>query len=205
VGLIYSHVLLEARREFAGGDPGLMASLSGSEYVSERHAIRLRYLNAVYEVSFPGGEIAGDRAGALNQNEETLLLQYLNQASGVPPAGRWMAFAELPNGMLHDAPFRVEAARPLAQFFDQRTQHLVRAAEQLGGHAIRLTGDAGVVVPVFPHILMAVLLWVGDDEFPARANMLFDAAAPGYLSTASLYVLGSCLSAHLQKIAGTPE
>ena len=107
--------------------------------------------------------------------------------------------------MLHDAPFRVEVARPLAQFFDQRAPHLVRAAGQLGGYAIRLTGDAGVVVPVFPRILLAVFLWVGDDEFPARANMLFDAAAPGYLSTASLYVLGSRLAAHLQKIAAPLE
>jgi hypothetical protein len=202
---MYKHVLLEARREFAGGDPGRMASLSGSEYVPERRSIKLCYLNVVYEVSFPDGEIAGDRAAELNQDEETLLLQYLSQASGISPAGRWMAFAELPNGMLHDAPFRVEVTRPLAQFFDQRPQHLIRAAKQLGGHDIRLTGDAGVVVPVLPRILLAVLLWVGDEEFPARANMIFDAAAPGFLSTASLFVLGGCLSTHLQQTAGTPE
>ena len=203
--MIYKHVLLEDRREFAGGDPGRMASLSGSEYVPERHAVRLRYLNAVYEVSFPDGEIAGDRAGELNQDEETLLLQYLSQASGGSTTGRWIAFAELPSGMLHDAPFRVEVTKPLAQLFDQRPQHLIWAAKQLGGHAIRLTGDAGVVVPVLPRILLAVLLWVGDEEFPARANMLFDAVSPGYLSTASLFVLGSCLSAHLQQMAGNPE
>lgn len=203
--MMYKHVLLEARREFAGGDPERMASLSGSEYVPERHAVKLRYLNAVYEVSFPDGEIAGERAGELNQDKEALLLQYLSQASGVPPAGRWMAFAELPSGMLHDAPFRVEVTKPLAQFFDQRPQHLIWAAKQLGGHAIRLTGDAGVVIPVLPRILLAVFLWVGDEEFPARVNMLFDAVSPGYLSTASLYVLGSCLSEQLQQMPGTPE
>ncbi len=196
------HVLVEARREFAGSDPGQMAKLSESEYVSERHVIRLRYLNAVYEVSFPAGEITGERAGELNKNEETLLLQYLSQASGVPPAGCWISFAELPNGMLHDIPFKVEVTRPLAQFFDQRPQDLIRAAGKLGGRESRLPGDASVVVPVFPRILAAVSLWVGDEEFPARANMIFDAAAPKYLSTASLYVLGSGLSIHLQQLAG---
>jgi hypothetical protein len=203
--LIYKHVLLEARRQFAGGDPARMASMSGADYVPERHVVKLCYLNSVYEVSFPDGAIAGDRARELNQDEEALLLQYLSQASGSPPAGRWIAFAELPSGMLHDAPFRVEATRPLAQFFDQRPQHLIQAARQLGGQPIRLTGDVGVVVPVLPQILLAVFLWVGDEEFPARANMLFDAVSPGYLSTASLFVLGSCLSVRLQQIAGALE
>jgi hypothetical protein len=203
--LIYKHVLLEARREFAGGDPGRMASLSGADYVPERHVVKLCYLNAVYEVSFPDGEIAGDRAGELDQDEEALLLQYLSQASGSSLTGRWIAFAELPSGMLHDAPFRVEAIRPLAQFFDQRPQHLIQAARQLGGQPIRLTGDVGVVIPVLPQILLAVFLWVGDEEFPARANMLFDAVSPGYLSTASLFVLGSFLSVRLRQIAGTLE
>jgi hypothetical protein len=197
---MYKHVLLEARREFAGGDPGRMASLSGSEYVPERHVVKLRYLNAVYDVSFPDGEITGDRAGELNQDEETLLLQYLSQANGGSPTGRWIAYAELPGGMLHDAPFRVEATRPLAQFFDQQSQRLIRAARQLGGHAIRLTGDVGVVVPALPRISLAVFLWMGDEEFPANASMLFDAVSPGYLSTAALFVLGSSLSEHLRQI-----
>ncbi|MGB9791761.1 MAG: DUF3786 domain-containing protein [Thermacetogeniaceae bacterium] len=34
------------------------------------------------------------------------------------------------------------------------------------------------------------MLWLGDEEFPATANMVFDSAAPSHLSTASLYVLG---------------
>jgi hypothetical protein len=175
-----------------------MASLSGSEYLPERHVIRLSYLNTVYEVSFPDGGITGDRAGELNQDEEALLLQYLSQASGTPLAGRWISFAELPGGMLHDAPFRVEAIRPLEQVFDQRPQQLVGAAGQLGGREIRLTGDASVAIPVLPRIMMAVSLWVSDEEFPARVNMLFDAAAPWYLSTASLYVLGANLSRRLR-------
>lgn len=195
-------VLIAARSEFAKGDPLQMARLSQSDYLTDRQVFMVCYLNAVYEIAFPGGGISGDRAGELNQNEEALLLQYLSQASGISPAGCWIAFAELPNGMLHDAPFRSEAITPLAQVFERQPQQLISTARRLGGAEIKLAGDVSVGIPVFPRLLMAVSLWLGDEEFPARANMIFDAAAPKYLSTASLYVLGMVLSVHLQQSAG---
>ena len=195
-------VLIAARGEFAKSDPVQMAKLSESEYLPDRQVIRLKYLNAVYEVSFPDGRISGDRAGGLTQSEEALLLQYLSQACGATLADRWMAFAELPHGMLHDAPFRAVAIEPLVKIFEQQPQLLIRVAGQLGGHEIKLAGDICVVIPVFPRITVAVSLWLGDEEFPTKANILFDAAAPKYLSTSSLYVLGTNLSEHLKQAAG---
>ena len=119
----------------------------------------------LYDVSFPSGEITGGLNGGLNKSEEALMLQYLSQASGVPSAGHWISFAELPNGMLHDIPFKVEVTRPLAQLFDRRPDDLIRAANWVGGQDIRLSGDVSIAVPVFPRILVAVILWVGDEEF----------------------------------------
>ena len=198
-------VLIAARDDFAKGDPVQMARLSQSEYLPERQVLRLCYLNSFYEVAYPGGTIMGDQAGKLTHSEEALLLQYLSQASGAPQAGRWIAFAELPNGMLHDTPFRAEGIAPLVQVFEGQPQQLIMAAQRLGGSAIKLAGDVAVVIPVFPRILLAVTLWLGDEEFPAKANMLFDAAAPRYLSTAALYVLGVDLSVHLRKQAAGQE
>lgn len=48
--------------------------------------------------------------------------------------------------------------------------------------------------------LMAFVLWSGDDEFAPQANILFDAAAPLYLTTAALWVLGVEVS---RKLRGT--
>ncbi|HBI26873.1 MAG TPA: hypothetical protein DDY25_03980, partial [Peptococcaceae bacterium] len=45
------------------------------------------------------------------------------------------------------------------------------------------------------------IFWVADEEFPARANMIFDASASHYLSTAALYVLGSVVARRLLKTA----
>ncbi len=206
-------VLSSARLEFAKADPERMADLSGSIYIPDRKAIRLRYLNADYDLSHPGGEVAPALPSSevapvvpsqeINRYEQALMLQYLGQASGRPPADRWVAFAELPNGMLHDAPFRAEAVAPLVHAFASQPRCLVEAAGQLGGWELHSIGDVAIAVPVFPRILLSALLWLGDDEFPPQGNILFDASAQGYLSTASLYVLGVNLSEYLRAAAAT--
>ena len=51
-------------------------------------------------------------------------------------------------------------------------------------------GDAGVVIPVFPRIPLAFILWEGGEEFAPRSIVLYDSVAEAYLDTAGLYVLG---------------
>jgi hypothetical protein len=48
-----------------------------------------------------------------------------------------------------------------------------KAAGQLNAVPIE-TGDAGFEFHVFPKVPMQMILWVGDDEFPPEANILFD-------------------------------
>ena len=47
-----------------------------------------------------------------------------------------------------------------------------------------------LVTDGLPGIALAVVYWRGDDEFDAEARVLFDAAAPHYLSTDGLAILG---------------
>ena len=44
---------------------------------------------------------------------------------------------------------------------------------------------------------MAVVIYEGDEEFSASANVLFDAAASNYLPTEDLAVLGGVLASRL--------
>ena len=44
---------------------------------------------------------------------------------------------------------------------------------------------------------MSIILYRGDDEFPAKANILFDDAAEHYLPTEDLAVLGEILAENL--------
>jgi hypothetical protein len=71
------------------------------------------------------------------------------------------------------------------------------AAQSLGG--IHLTGLPGVAYAFLPlpRIRLASILYPGDEEFPARASVLFDAAASHYMTTDGLALLGSGLVGRL--------
>lgn len=197
----YLDTLIEAKREFARHNPERMADSSGTEYDAKEKAIRIPYLNKAYKVFHPSGEIVAEEEPTdLALEEKALILQYLSQASGAPLAERWISYSELPNGMYHDRPFKVEAVAPLAKIFGGQPGKLLEVAQNFGGLELKV-GDAGVVIPVLPRILVAIILWVGDEEFPASANMVFDAAVSKYLSTAALYVLGSSITRRLREVA----
>jgi hypothetical protein len=54
---------------------------------------------------------------------------------------------------------------------------------------------------VLPRVWLAVVLHLADEEFPASANVLFDASASHYLPTEDLAVLGGMLTGRLIKSA----
>ncbi len=174
-----------------------MAELSGCLYRPEEGAIIVPYLSRDYKVYHPSGEIVPcEGAPELYHEEKILILQYLAQASGVPLAGRWIAYSELPGGMCHDLPCKIETVKPLAETFGRQPQKLLEAARRYGGSDLDL-GDVGVAISVFPRLRVAVFLWVGDEELPPSASFVFDAAASQYLSTAALYIVGSFVTRRL--------
>nr|NIP92808.1 DUF3786 domain-containing protein [Akkermansiaceae bacterium] len=50
----------------------------------------------------------------------------------------------------------------------------------LGGWALSF-GDASVELLPLPRIPVSLILWKGDDEFPSRADLLFDSSCEMHL------------------------
>lgn len=71
-----------------------------------------------------------------------------------------------------------------------------RAARALGGAPLAL-GDAAYAFAVLPQVSVAVVVWQGDDEFPASYRVLFDAAASHQLPTDACAIVGSTLTRRL--------
>jgi hypothetical protein len=55
-----------------------------------------------------------------------------------------------------------------------------------------------------PRIRQALALWPGDDDFPSRATVLFDAHSHHYMTTDGLALLGSGLARRVIR-AGSAE
>ncbi len=145
-------------------------------------------------VSYPQGVAGALGSGAPAHAAVTIaLLHYLTRADGTPPAGRWIAFRELPDGLFYAAAFASRAEAPLAAL---GLAALQRAAAALGGSPLAL-GDAGYAFAALPRLPLAVVVWAADEEFAAQASIFFDAAAGHYLATEDLAGLGESLARSL--------
>ena len=125
-------------------------------------------------------------------NTQGLFLYYLATADGTPAAQRWIAFRELPDGWLYQQAFQGYTGHVLAQQVGDDVAALAAACTALDGKALDL-GDCAYAFQVLPAVALALVYWRGDDEFDPEARVLFDAAAPHYLSTDGLAILGSHL------------
>lgn len=179
----------EAREVFLTKNRLEMADNSGGKLDSSNGDILISYLNQTCRVDKQAGVTPENPDFLLSRNEVTCILQYLAKCSGLPLRNKWISFLELPEGEHHFVPFQNEAMKPLAQKFGSDLPAFSRIGENLGGKPISM-GDMALSLPVLPKLPLALALWEGDEEFPPKANVLFDGVAPTCLTTAGLWVLG---------------
>lgn len=179
----------EAVKIFVDLSPEDVVARSGASYDEVLGVYLIKYFGESYTVDKKG--VVSRELGPLEVsfNDKTLILQYLNSASGLPPRGRWLSFLELPDGAHHYVPLQTDATTPLAEIFGLSVGDFKIAALSLGGTPISM-GHYAYSIPALPKLPLAVMLWEGDEEFAASCNILFDAVAPTHLTTAQLWVLG---------------
>ncbi len=172
-----------------------IAHLSGGRL--GKNGLELEFLGSKYLITpelavfRPDGEPA-------HAEEEAMLLDYLRNADGAEPAGRWLGFRELPHGHFYFRAFQGYTGDELVRRLD--SAGLRKAAERAGGKPVPL-GDLGYEFRPLPLIPIAVVWWEGDEEFPPKASLLFDANAVRYLPTEGLAILGRLLCRRLIKLA----
>ncbi|SFG44736.1 protein of unknown function [Desulfotomaculum arcticum] len=169
---------------------------SGAFFSKDHNHLIIDYYNRKHYVSVQSGEVTTASGDQVALNDATLILQYIIQCSGLPPRGRWISFLELPDGIHHYVPFLNDACNPISREFGNQPEKLLARSKLLGGIPASL-GDCSVIIPAFPKLPLVVVMWEGDDEFPPKATILFDAIAPQQLSTAALWVLGCELTKKL--------
>jgi hypothetical protein len=102
-----------------------------------------------------------------------LLLHYLSCDVPVSPTGELVSFRALPGGQFYFAPFQERTVKPLVERFgndlDELRARLGRFDHQLTSH-----GDLGARIHAMGKLHVTLVYHVGDDEFPAGANVLFD-------------------------------
>ncbi|MGQ9489122.1 MAG: DUF3786 domain-containing protein [Anaerolineae bacterium] len=194
--LAYDHAVAD----WAVADPARRAALAGC--ILTPAGVLVPYFGRPHVVTHPAGTALVQETGKpAHITIAIVLIHYLLKADGTPLADRWLAFRQLPDGMFYAQAFANHAEGPLAERFGNDVDGFRQAALALGGTELT-SGPAGGLAPpdaffrfqALPWLALAVQLWGGDEEFPGRARILFDAHAGHYLPTEDLAGLGDWLA-----------
>lgn len=196
----FRDALAQAQAEWAAADPARQAGRAGCR--ASAGGVAVPYFGRLHLVTHPDGGVSVD-GKPVHAAVAILVLHYLVRADGAPAAGAWQAFRDLPDGLFYAPSFADRAEAPIAVAFgggdpsDERDLEAFRgAATAAGGEALDLA-DASFSFQALPQLRLAALLWEGDEDFPAEARIVFDAAAGHYLPAEDLAGLGEALTRKL--------
>jgi hypothetical protein len=164
---------------------------SGARYLvtGSQKEIAIEYLNQLYRITMSNVEVLlANSKEEVPIRDRVLILHHLLSSKGTPIANKLIAFKELPGGDSYSRTFSKRAIEPLVEHFGEQPQVLIDIASKLGAHTVAY-GDVAVTVNAFNRVPITIVLWQGDEEFPAQGDILFDAAISDYLSTYDVAVL----------------
>lgn len=196
----YSAAYQSALENFRTTSLDAIRRYSGYALVDNR--IQVDFLGQHFEVAYPSGhfEPEPNPEGELPIFAQILILHYLSRSIPVEETGKLISYKEIPGGSIYIQPFTNRSIRPLVQTFGSKPEAMLDVGLRLGGSVVA-HGDAGVTIRVFPHVPITLVIWRGDDEFPASGSILFDASAAYILPTEDYAVLASFTAATLKRLA----
>lgn len=192
------------RKEIQATQPGRLAANCGGTLTNQK--IRLTYWGQAVEISWPDL-----KARKLSDESECsvydagMLLYYMREADGTPMAERWIGYRELPGGSFYSQAFQGYSGDRLARTYGERLEAYAKAAKTLGGISLPALPGAAYAFHPLPRIRLATILYPGDEEFQARASVLFDEAASHYMTTDGLALLGAGLVGRLIQAGKTED
>ncbi len=127
-------------------------------------------LGSEYRISHPDFCITG--APEPTNAERILFLRYLLDGKATASAGRFLAYQEFPWGEVYLQQFTGRCIRRFAFTYGGKPQALRDAMGHMPAREVA-KGDLGYDVDLMPNLTIRFLLWLGDDEFPPSAQILF--------------------------------
>jgi len=116
------------------------------------------------------------------------LVNYLLSEKNDTPTGVWISEKDLPGGTTF---FRGPHAIPtqtICSAFANDQELLKRKCEDLGGEPLQM-GDFAYSFRIIGSVSVALVFWLGDDEFPAEAKLLFDSSIAEIYQLDTVYAL----------------
>ena len=168
----------QAWEELAGCDPTDVCERAVVEYSEENgyvvpvfgHPIVVDVKARTMKGSSPEAEFLLTKTAYFSRLS---ILLYLLRAQKIAPTGRLLKPAELKSNQIYFTGSHLLPLEPIAARFGSSPDGFFAQAAKFGGES-RPYGDAAVQLLPFPRTPVFIILWLEDDEFPARSYILFD-------------------------------
>lgn len=177
-------------------DPSLVAVRSGSSYLTlgpGRGELHIPLWGRVCILCWPQLTACNEKDDRLPDFQLAMLLYYLVTADGAPLTGRWVSFADLPDGRTYNAAFQGYSGDEIVKRFGLDLEGFKSACSKAGGEPVD-AGSASFVFQALPKVPIMVTYWLGDEDFPSSCRILFDGSASHYLPIDACAILGSTLT-----------
>jgi hypothetical protein len=159
-------------------------------FVSDRNRYIINLLNTEFVVDLPNRKIFSIQAQSQQKSADFLqqlcLLTYLINAQDVPLANKLVKGESLPGGQFFFRGIHSLPTEKLANAFGEQPEALYRLVERFEWKRCEF-GDASIQIFILPRIPLTVVVWRADEEFEARASILFDQTAANHLPLDALW------------------
>jgi hypothetical protein len=167
----------------------------------QRYIISL--LNSEYIVDLPEKKIlSAESSLKAGFTEELCILTYLINSQDLPVADKLVTVQALPEGQFFFRGPHKLSVEKLAEVFGQYPQRLYDIMDEFSAKRCEF-GDASIELYVLPRVPLTIVIWRGDEEFSARASILFDETAAAQLPLDALWVAANLTVKALVKAAGS--
>src|SRR4030066_462577 len=141
------------------------ATKAGADYQKrgDGEKITLHFFSEPYHIRFPQIEFYSPSKKVVSLVTRILLLHYLIRADGSPLTGKWVAYKDIPGGLLYTGVFARRGTEPLQRKFGKTAESFKRSGIQSGGKPVEV-GDASFILRAFPHVPLQYVLWEGGEE-----------------------------------------
>ena len=167
-------------QQLIGLDRQETARRAKCQYLSNPEHYVVTLLNTEYVVNLSDRQIFSVREGLAPVPSEFLeqlcLLAYLINAQDLPIADKLVRPETLPDGQFFFRGHHSLPTQKLERVFGQCPERLCQIAERFDAKPCEF-GDASIQFHVLPRIPLTIVIWRADEEFAARASILFDRTA----------------------------
>jgi hypothetical protein len=161
-------------------DDAETAQRAKCEYSSDKDHYTIKFLNVEYTVDLIDKKIYSNNedspAKPASFLEELCILAYLINAKDLRLANKLVRAEALPGGQFFFRGIHKLPNEKLEQAFGINPQVLLEASEQFNAQKCEY-GDVSVSLFILPRLPLTIVIWRGDEEFEARASILFDQTA----------------------------